>query len=84
MILSGIAAALAIGLCVSARSIERGQGPDLANYEQKLSWFTNFVDAFTYPNDTIQTDMINSTIFAENVQGRVDLTTTFDGRELNT
>src|ERR1700733_12566250 len=70
MILSGIPAALAIGLCVSARSVERGQGTDLANYEQKLSWFNNFLEAFTYPNDTIQTNMINSTIFAEDVQER--------------
>jgi len=84
MLLSGIAAVLAIGLCVSARSIERGQDTHLTNYEQKLSYFTNFLEAFTYPNDTIQTNMINSTLFSEDVQGRVDLTNTFDGRELNT
>jgi hypothetical protein len=82
MILSSIAAALTIGLCISATGSI--QGEELANYQQKLSWFTNFLDAFTYPNDTVQTDMINSTIFAENVQGRVDVTNTFDGRELNT
>lgn len=54
------------------------------NYQQKLSWFIRFADAFMYPNNTIQATQINSTLFAENVQGRVDLTSTFDGRELNT
>ena len=84
MILSGITAVLAIGLCVSAGSQKKIVGPELDNYEQKFSLFLNFVEAFMFPNDTIQANMINSTLFAENIQGRVDLTNTFDGRELNT
>jgi hypothetical protein len=86
MILSGIVTALAIGLCVSARSIDRGQpqGNELTNYKQKYSYFITFLNAFMFPNDTIQADSINSTFFAEDIQGRVDLTNTFDGRELNT
>ena len=55
-----------------------------ANYEQKLGWFIRFADAFMYPNNTVEAAKINSTLFADNVQGRVDMTTTFDGRELNT
>ena len=57
--------------------------PD-ANYQQKFAWFTRFADAFMYPNNTIEAASINSTLFSEDVQGRVDLTSTFDGRELNT
>ena len=56
----------------------------LHNYQQKWSWFIRFADAFMYPNNTVQAQTINSTLFSENIQGRVDLTSTFDGRELNT
>jgi hypothetical protein len=56
----------------------------LRNYQEKYELFIRFADAFMYPNNTAQADMINSTLFAESVQGRVDMTTTFDGRELNT
>src|ERR1700736_3434432 len=56
----------------------------LRNYQEKYAWFNRFADAFMYPNNTVQANMINSTLFAESVQGRVDMTTTFDGRELNT
>jgi hypothetical protein len=59
-------------------------GADDPNYKQKLGWFLRFADAFMYPNNTIEAAKINSTLFAENIQGRVDLTSTFDGRELNT
>jgi hypothetical protein len=37
-----------------------------------------------FPNNTIQAATINSTLFSEDIQGRVDLTSNFDGRELNT
>lgn len=55
-----------------------------SNYQQKLGWFTRFADAFMYPNNTAEAAKINSTLFSEDVQGRADLTNTFDGRELNT
>lgn len=58
--------------------------PTDANYQQKLGWFIRFADAFMYPNNTIEAAKINSTLFSDTVQGRVDLTSTFDGRELNT
>ncbi|KAH8819704.1 hypothetical protein F5884DRAFT_23627 [Xylogone sp. PMI_703] len=44
----------------------------------------NFLNNYTYPNNVIQAESINSTLFAEDVKGRVDITRTFDGRELNT
>ncbi|KAF6219666.1 hypothetical protein HO133_004135 [Letharia lupina] len=43
-----------------------------------------FLDNFIAPNNTIQAKSINSSLLADNVQGRVDITRTFDGRELNT
>lgn len=42
---------------------------------------TAFVEAFMYPNNLAQTASINSTIFSEDVLGRVDVTRTFPGRE---
>ena len=55
-----------------------------ANYKQKHDWFIRFADAFMSPNNTVQANSVNSTLFSQDVQGRVDLTNTFDGRELNT
>jgi hypothetical protein len=43
-----------------------------------------FDEAVLYPNNILQAESINSTLFADNIQGRVDITNTFDGRELNT
>ncbi|KAL8798128.1 MAG: hypothetical protein Q9182_006935 [Xanthomendoza sp. 2 TL-2023] len=43
-----------------------------------------FLDSFIYPANVGVARAINSTLLAENVQGRVDITRTFDGRELNT
>ncbi|KAL8994975.1 MAG: hypothetical protein Q9188_006919 [Gyalolechia gomerana] len=43
-----------------------------------------FLDNFVYPADVIQAKAINSTILSEDVQGRIDITRTFNGRELNT
>jgi len=54
------------------------------NYQEKYELFIRFADAFMYPNNTAQAADINSTLFSENIQGRVDLTNTFDGQELNT
>ncbi|KAL8818159.1 MAG: hypothetical protein Q9223_003142 [Gallowayella weberi] len=43
-----------------------------------------FLDSFIYPANVKVARAINSTLLAEDVQGRVDITRTFDGRELNT
>ncbi|KAH6986682.1 hypothetical protein EDB80DRAFT_818270 [Ilyonectria destructans] len=45
---------------------------------------SKFCDNFLYPANLKQAKTINSTFFAENVQGRVDITRNFLGRELNT
>jgi hypothetical protein len=44
----------------------------------------NLLDKFIYPNNIQEAKSINSTVFAENVIGRVDVTRDFVGRELNT
>jgi hypothetical protein len=84
---------LALQICALPGSWDYGDGctspppnPEfsLQNYQEKFAWFVRFADAFMYPNNTIEAAKINSTLFAETVQGRVDATTTFDGRELNT
>ncbi|KAL9618502.1 MAG: hypothetical protein Q9204_008393 [Flavoplaca sp. TL-2023a] len=53
-------------------------------YAQLWDLHTKFLDAFIYPANVKEARAINSTILAENVQGRVDVTRTFNGRELNT
>ena len=53
-------------------------------YDELYKLLTNFWDNFLYPADVVQAKAINSTILAENVQGRMDATRTFTGRELNT
>jgi len=43
-----------------------------------------FYDNFLWPADVAQAKSINSTLLAEGVRGRIDITRTFEGRELNT
>ena len=45
---------------------------------------TGFWDNFIYPNNVVQLLSVNSTLFSEDVVGRVDDSRTFHGRELNT
>ncbi|KAL9103923.1 MAG: hypothetical protein Q9163_001071 [Psora crenata] len=42
------------------------------------------LDAFIYPANRVQAESINSSFFSPDVQGRVDVTRTFEGPELNT
>lgn len=53
-------------------------------YSQLLNLTTTFFDTFVYPNNGAEAKKINSTLFSEDVLGRVDVTRTFNGRELNT
>ncbi|KAL8635824.1 MAG: hypothetical protein Q9228_006722 [Teloschistes exilis] len=53
-------------------------------FDQLWGFHNHFLDNFIYPANIKVAKSINSTIFAENVQGRVDVTRTFEGRELNT
>jgi hypothetical protein len=68
----------------TSASASSGPSAESINYQQKYEWFVRFANAFMYPNNTVQAATINSTLFSEDVQGRVDETSTFDGRELNT
>ncbi|KAL9008736.1 MAG: hypothetical protein Q9173_006169 [Seirophora scorigena] len=43
-----------------------------------------FLDNFIYPADIVQARAINSTLLSEDILGRIDITRTFKGRELNT
>ncbi|KAJ4185340.1 hypothetical protein NW759_016992 [Fusarium solani] len=53
-------------------------------YNELWELETKFWDNFLYPANLEQAKAINSTLFADNVQGRVDITRNFPGRELNT
>lgn len=53
-------------------------------YHELLRLQEKFWNLFAYPNNVKEAMSINSTIFAENVQGRVSDTRNFAGRELNT
>ncbi|KAL8661090.1 MAG: hypothetical protein Q9202_005904 [Teloschistes flavicans] len=54
------------------------------SFDQLWDFHNHFLDNFIYPANIQAAKSINSTLFAENVQGRVDVTRTFEGRELNT
>jgi hypothetical protein len=45
---------------------------------------TRLLDNYIWPADVAQAESINSTLLAEDVRGRIDITRTFEGRELNT
>lgn len=53
-------------------------------FDELYNMTTGFFDNFMYPNNAVQAKLINSTLFAEDVLGRVDVTRNFNGRELNT
>ncbi|KAL7658776.1 hypothetical protein ACMYSQ_001725 [Aspergillus niger] len=56
------------------------------NYTVEELWKleTIFWDNFLYPANVEQMEAINSTLFTQDVQGRVDITRVFNGSELNT
>ncbi len=68
-----------------AANLSSPSGPQ-PNFTYTQLWELNkrFSDAFIYPANVKEARAINSTLLAEDVQGRVDITRTFDGRELNT
>jgi hypothetical protein len=53
-------------------------------FDELYNLQVNLFDNYLYPADITQAKSINSTLLAEDVQGRLDITRTFDGRELNT
>ncbi|KAF2274437.1 uncharacterized protein EI97DRAFT_435269 [Westerdykella ornata] len=58
-------------------------GPNLG-YRKLWDLQNMFWTRFKYPNNVAEAMSLNSTIFSENVQGRVSDTRNFEGRELNT
>ncbi|KAF2872881.1 hypothetical protein BDV95DRAFT_605470 [Massariosphaeria phaeospora] len=86
-------AGLAAGNQVSPRKgqkvgVARGelainQTPDLG-YKELWDLQNMFYTRFKYPNNVNEVESINSTIFSDDVQGRVSDTRNFEGRELNT
>ena len=67
---------------------KRATKPSLAqpnfSTDELYGMHTKFLDAFMAPNNAIEARKINSTLLATDVQGKIDVTRTFDGRELNT
>ncbi|KAJ4299836.1 hypothetical protein N0V90_005082 [Kalmusia sp. IMI 367209] len=53
-------------------------------YSELLKLQKQFYNRFLYPNNLKEAESINSTVFSEDVQGRVSDTRNFVGRELNT
>ena len=66
--------------------LENATISEVANFtfDELFCLTTRFLDAFIFPNNVIQTESINSTLFAGNIIGRVDATRDFIGQELNT
>lgn len=54
------------------------------SYDELYALNKKFLDNFIYPANLKQAKSIKSDLLAEDCQGRVDATRTFDGRELNT
>ena len=57
---------------------------NLSDHDRMHTLYITLMEAFIYPNNIVQAKSINSTLFSDDIQGRVDLTNDFDGRELNT
>ena len=85
-----LASALATGSAASSyQSLDkRATTPSLAqpsfSTDELYDLQTKFLDAFMAPKNAIEAKKINSTLLAPDVQGKIDVTRTFDGRELNT
>ncbi|PYH44287.1 uncharacterized protein BP01DRAFT_374860 [Aspergillus saccharolyticus JOP 1030-1] len=69
---------LCVGLFVLAKNSPKYSVKELWNLEK------TFWDNFLYPANLAQTQSINSTLFADDIQGRVDITRVFNGSTLNT
>lgn len=70
-------------ISVASKAAKKTKTPNFS-FHELYNLTTNFFDNFAYPNNAIQAKKINSTLFATDVLGRVDVTRNFDGQELNT
>ncbi|KAL2042776.1 hypothetical protein N7G274_004535 [Stereocaulon virgatum] len=80
----------------SAANIRRQQSPSATSYgpsyntaphysfDELFQLQKEFLDNFIYPANQVQAKSVNSSLLAPDVQGRVDITRTFTGQELNT
>ncbi|KAJ6016818.1 hypothetical protein N7451_000197 [Penicillium sp. IBT 35674x] len=75
--------ALFISGVESTHDFEKDLPKSTFTYNQLWNLEKTFWDAFLYPANKVQIQGNASTIFASDVQGRVDITRTFDGDELN-
>ncbi|CAF9912586.1 MAG: hypothetical protein HETSPECPRED_000980 [Heterodermia speciosa] len=64
-------------------NISASQQPDFT-FDELYSLQKQFLDHFISPANVQEAKAINSTLLAEDCLGRVDITRTFSGRELNT
>ncbi|KAF2729311.1 hypothetical protein EJ04DRAFT_447514 [Polyplosphaeria fusca] len=71
-------------LSVNPRQAASGQSTPNLGYDKLLELQKMFWNRFEYPNNIKEAEAINSTIFSDDVQGRVSDTRNFEGRELNT
>lgn len=86
-VLAPLALARGLGQRTSGSSNSTAASVDAISnftFDELYSLTTTFLDAYMYPNNTVQALSINSTLFSEDVIGRVDATRVFVGRELNT
>ncbi len=67
----------------SANCTPSSQNPTFSQ-QQLYQLTSNFWNNFMYPKNCAQSQSINSTLLSQNIQGRIDLTRTFVGQELNT
>ena len=73
-----------LGTAVPSISSSSATSQPHYTFDELYNLQVKFFDNFIYPADVTQAKSINSTLLAEDVQGRIDITRTFDGRELNT
>ncbi|MCJ1458580.1 hypothetical protein MMC28_008953 [Mycoblastus sanguinarius] len=67
-----------------ASLIPRQDAVPTFTFDELFQLQKKFLDNFISPENAIQAQSINSTLLADDVQGRVDITRTFEGEELNT
>ncbi|GFF54192.1 hypothetical protein IFM61606_07185 [Aspergillus udagawae] len=71
------------GLATASSSDHHADDNPRYSFNDLWSMEKSFWDSFLYPANLAQINATDDSVFAENVQGRVDITRTFDGRELN-
>ncbi|KAF2002109.1 hypothetical protein P154DRAFT_574423 [Amniculicola lignicola CBS 123094] len=84
IVFAGVAAVISASPSVSRRDEPNNISSPNLGYNELYRLQNQFYERFKYPNNVVEAHSINSSVFAENVQGRVSDTRNFQGRELNT